>query len=76
MVTTLQKWIYTFDMLRDEARELVHQGVVDRQQPIYTICRYIPNQEWECLEIDLEDNEFLLLDRICDLLGNEAWESD
>ncbi|MEO0538950.1 MAG: DUF4327 family protein [Cyanobacteria bacterium P01_A01_bin.123] len=76
MVTTLQKKIYTLEMLRDEARELVYQGVVDRQQPIYTLCRYIPEREWVCIEIDLAENEFLLRDRIIDLLGQERWEED
>jgi hypothetical protein len=76
MVTTLQRKIYTLDMLRDEARELICRGVVDRQQPIYTLCRYIPEREWECIEIDLEENEFLLRDRIIDLLSQERWDDD
>ncbi|MBE9137078.1 DUF4327 family protein [Nodosilinea sp. LEGE 07088] len=76
MVTTLQSKIYNLDMLRDEVRELVNQGVVHRQQPIYTLCRYIPEREWECIEVDLDNSEYLLRDRIIDLLAQERWEED
>ena len=76
MVTALQKKVYTLDMLREEARELVYSGQVDRQQPIYALCRYIPGREWECVEVALEENEFLQRDRIIDLLSNERWEED
>jgi hypothetical protein len=76
MATMLQSKIYTLDMLRDEARALVNQGVVNRQQPIYTLCRYIPEREWECIEVDLEGSEYLLRDRIIDLLAEERWEVD
>jgi hypothetical protein len=63
-------------MLRDEVRQLVDQGIVDRQQPIYTLCRYIPGREWECFEIELEENEFLQRDHIIDLLTKEVWQDD
>lgn len=76
MVTTVQKKVYTLDMLRDEARALVEKGLVDRQQPIYALCRYVPGREWECFEVQLEENEFLLRDHIIDLLSHERWEED
>jgi hypothetical protein len=63
-------------MLRDEARELVQQGVIDQQTPIYSLCRFVPEREWECIEVNLEDEEFLLRDRICDLLNHEKWNDD
>ncbi|MGI8932928.1 DUF4327 family protein [Leptolyngbya sp. BC1307] len=72
----LQKNIYTLDMLRDEARALVDKGAVTRQEPIYTLCRYIPGREWECFKIELEENEFLQRDHIVDLLSQESWEED
>ncbi|CAN5823662.1 DUF4327 family protein [soil metagenome] len=74
--TKLQKNIYTLDMLRDEARALVDKGAVTRQEPIYTLCRYIPGREWECFKIELEENEFLQRDHIVDLLSQESWEED
>lgn len=76
MISTLPSKIYNLDMLRDEARELVQQGLVERRQPIYTLCRFIRNREWECVEIDLEQQEYLLRDRIGDLLNQERWDSD
>ena len=76
MATSLKRKVYTLDMLRDEARELVDRGMVNRQQPIYTLCRYVPGREWECFEIELEKNEFLQRDRIIDLLSKECWETD
>ncbi len=76
MTTTTYKNIYNLDMLRDEARELVRQGRINRQEPIYALCRYISDREWECIEIDLADSEFLMRDHIIDLLSHERWEED
>lgn len=67
---------YSLDVIQDEARELVHKGVVSRQQPIYTLCQYIPPREWVCIECELEKCEFLLRDRIGDLIGSEEWDND
>lgn len=63
-------------MLRDEARELVYKRAVDRQQPIYVLCRHVPEHEWKCFELELADNEFLQRDRIIDLLSQERWDED
>ncbi|NEP82329.1 MAG: DUF4327 family protein [Okeania sp. SIO3C4] len=71
--TTVQ---YSLDIIRDEAKELVQKGVLGRQQPIYTLCQYIPIREWACVEDELEKCNFLLRDRIADLIGNEKWEND
>lgn len=67
---------YSIDMIRDETRQLVEQGVVSRQQPIYALCQFIPGREWICVELELERHDFLLRDRIIDLLGREDWEDD
>lgn len=66
----------TLDAIRDEARQLVESGAIDRKQPIYALCRFISPSEWECVELELEDNDFLLRDEILDLLGREDWSSD
>jgi hypothetical protein len=63
-------------MIQDEARELVNKGVVSRQQPIYILCQFIPPREWACIECELERCNFLLRDRIGDLMGREEWEND
>jgi hypothetical protein len=75
-VNTVPSLHYSLDVIQDEARHLVHKGLVGRQQPIYTLCQYIPAREWVCVEGELEKCNFLLRDRICDLIGCEEWEND
>lgn len=72
----LQSIQYSMDLLQDEARQLVQKGVVSRHQPIYVLCKYIPAREWACVEGELEKCDFLLRDRIGDLLGREEWDND
>ncbi|MEB3163757.1 MAG: DUF4327 family protein [Prochlorothrix sp.] len=67
---------YSIETIRDEARHLIHQGCVSRQQPIYILCKYIPAREWAGVESELERNSFLLRDRLGDLVGREDWEND
>ncbi len=71
--TTVQ---YSLDIIRDEARQLVSKGVLSRQQPIYTLCQYIPAREWIGVEEELECSDYLLRDRIGDLIGCEKWDND
>lgn len=71
--TTVQ---YSLEIIRDEARQLVNKGVISRQQPIYTLCQYIPARDWICVEEELEDCDYLLRDRIGDLIGCEKWDND
>jgi hypothetical protein len=72
----LQSLPYTIDLIRDEARQLVQKGTIDRHQPIYTLCRHIPAREWIYVESELESSGFLLRDRIADLMGREDWDND
>lgn len=72
----IQSVQYSMDLIQDEARKLVHDGVISRQQPIYALCKYIPAREWAYVECELERCDFLLRDRIGDLLGREVWEND
>lgn len=67
---------YSMDFIQDEARQLVQRGIVSRQQPIYVLCKYIPAREWAYIESELERKDFLLRDRIGDLLGREDWDND
>ncbi len=67
---------YSLKIIRDEARQLVEEGLLQRQQAIYNLCQYIPASEWLEVERELELNEFLLRDPIIDLLGKEEWEDD
>ncbi len=74
--STIHKLEYSLDVIQDEARHLVHDGVLSRQQPIYTLCQFIPPREWSCVECELEKRDFLLRDRIADLIGSEKWDND
>jgi Domain of unknown function (DUF4327) len=67
---------YDIEVIKKEARQLVKKGSIDRHQPIYTLCKYIPNSDWVCVEIELERNDFLLRDKIIDLVGSEDWDEN
>ncbi len=73
MKTTVK---YDIDVIKEEARQLIKKGLIDRQQPIYSLCKYIPGRDWVCVELELEENDYLLRDRIIDLLGREDWHED
>lgn len=72
----LQHVRYSVDAIRDEACELVRKGAIDRKQPIYVLCQYLPAAEWVAIECELERNDFLLRDQILDLIGCEDWSED
>ncbi len=67
---------YTIDTIKDEARNLVEQGLVNRHQPIYTLCQFIPVREWEHVELELQEHNYLLRDHIIDLLAQDVWAND
>ncbi len=67
---------YSLDMIQDEVRQLIDRGLVSRYQPIYTLCKHIPAREWVRFENELERYDFLLRDRIGDLMSHENWEND
>jgi hypothetical protein len=73
MLTTSR---YSIDDIKDEAEKLVHEGRLDRQQCLYTLCEFLPSGEWKCIETELEDNGFLLRDHLVDLLSSEEWAED
>ncbi len=64
------------DAIKDEAYQLVHQGLVSRYQPIYNLCQYISPCEWIEVERELELHGFLLRDSIDDLISQEQWTND
>lgn len=72
----LQTTQYSIDAIQDEVRQLVERGTVSRSQPIYTLCKHIPAREWVHFEGELERHNFLLRDRIGDLMGREEWDND
>lgn len=67
---------YSIDAIKNEARQLIEQGIISRQQPIYVMCKYIPAREWVCIECELERCDYLLRDPIGDLVSYEEWDND
>jgi hypothetical protein len=67
---------YSINLIKDEVRQLIEKGTVSRQQPIYILCQYIPAREWVCVECELERFDYLLRDRIGDLIADEHWDND
>jgi hypothetical protein len=67
---------YSIDTIRDEARQLVEKGIASRNQPIYVLCEYIPAREWVVIESELERCDYLLRDRLGELIGSEIWDND
>lgn len=67
---------YSIGEIKHEVRYLVETGKIDPHQPIYVLCQFIPPREWICVECELENNDYLLRDRICDLLGKDCWSED
>jgi hypothetical protein len=55
---------------------LIDKGLVERHQPLYVICKFIPPREWQCIEYELEDHDLLLSDQVLDLVGREDWIND
>lgn len=75
-MTTATLHPYSIEIIQDEARQLVDKGKIGLQQHIYTLCDYIPAREWQWVENELEKWDYLLRDRICDLIGCQEWDSD
>lgn len=67
---------YSLGVVQEEARQLVHKGIISRQQPISVLCQYIPPRDWIYFATQLEASEYLLRDRIGDLLACEEWCND
>ncbi len=67
---------YSIDTIRDEARQMVERGIITRNQPIYVLCEFLPAREWLSIECELERCDYLLRDRIGDLISIEKWNND
>ena len=72
----VQVAIYSLSFIKDEVQELLRQGLISRHQSIYTLRWYIPNRDWDEIELELERNNFLSRDRIIDLIDKEEWRED
>jgi Domain of unknown function (DUF4327) len=67
---------YSIIDLQDEVRELVMRGLVSPQQHIYELKQLVSDREWHNLERLFSEHEYILRDRIIDLIGKESWMND
>ena len=68
--------LYTIDLIRADVRKWVNLGLVARCQPIYSLSSLIPSREWKSFQRELELNDYLLRDRVGDLIPQERWDND
>lgn len=76
MISTVSTKRYSIGTIREEVFNLVETGVVSLDQPLRILCEYLPAQYWHKIERELERNDYLLRDRIIDLIGALRWEND
>lgn len=67
---------HSIQSVKDEVRALVDRGSVGRNAQLYSLARYFGEQDWHLVEELLEENEYLLRDHVCDLIGHESWMND
>ena len=76
MISTAPSKRYTIAAIREEAINLVQNGVIAPYRPIRILFEYLPAPQWNTIECELERHDYLLRDRIIDLVGKIDWESD
>jgi Domain of unknown function (DUF4327) len=67
---------YSITDLQDEVYELVMRGLVSPQQHICELKKHVSDREWHNVEQLFADHDYLLRDRIIDLIGKESWTND
>ena len=67
---------YSIAAIREEAIDLIQVDAIALDQPIRVLFEYFPARQWNEIECELERHDYLLRDRIIDLVGKIAWESD
>lgn len=63
-------------MIKQEVYSLLEIGVITIDQPLRILYDYLPAKQWNEIERELERYDYLLRDRIIDLVGKLEWESD
>ncbi|MCC0179730.1 DUF4327 family protein [Waterburya agarophytonicola K14] len=67
---------YSLNIIKEEAYNLLEIGTITLDQPLRILCDYLPVQRRNEIECELESYDYLLRDRVRDLIGKVAWESD
>ncbi|HEY9770847.1 MAG TPA: DUF4327 family protein [Coleofasciculaceae cyanobacterium] len=76
MISTASTKRYSFVEIREEAIYLVQIGEIALDRPLRILFEYLPAKQWNVIECELERHDYLLRDRIIDLVGKISWESD
>ncbi|PSB05884.1 DUF4327 domain-containing protein [Pleurocapsa sp. CCALA 161] len=76
MISTTATKRYSIGAIREEAINLLEIGVIAFDQPLRILFEYLPANEWNMIECELERYDYLLRDRIIDLVGEISWKSD
>ena len=63
-------------MIKQEVYSLLEIGIITIDQPLRILYDYLPAKQWNEIECELERYDYLLRDRIIDLVGKLEWESD
>ena len=67
---------YSIDTIKDEVCYLVERRIIHRNQQLYVLCEHLAAREWLSIECELERADYLLRDRVGDLIGEERWQED
>ena len=76
MISTTSTKRYPIAAIREEALNLVQNGVIALNQPIRILFEYLPVPQWITIEYELERYDYLMRDRIIDLVGKIDWDND
>lgn len=76
MILTASTKRYSIGTIREEAYSLVEGGIISLNQPLRILCEYLPARYWNKIECELERHDYLLRDRVIDLVGAIDWEND
>ncbi len=67
---------YSINTIREEAINLVQNGVIALNQPLRILFENRPARQWNLIECKLESYDYLLREHVIDLVGAISWESD
>lgn len=76
MMSTTSSERYSISTIRGEAANLLEMGVIALNQPLRILFEYLPAKQWNIIECELERHDYLLRDRIIDLVGTINWDND
>jgi hypothetical protein len=67
---------YSINRIKDEVCSLYERRIIRRSHQLYVLCEHLPAREWLGIECEIERSDYLLRDRVSDLIGEEKWEED